>query len=565
MSLRVADERNQPLDLVHQVVVPKPLEAACRFEEAVPLEERAQVTLQLSGQVTRLLADFAAARERLATSPEGYLTFAEYEGARDLGLKFFDAMIALWEEADADTWDGEAVAAARHGSITAAQGFSDVLADDTDQVAGAMEKGRRVWEQLGGDALSRRELAEATFLIAGALEKSSQLAARVEKERLLMARLENDIRNWRQRDFTLRVLDPEGGPVEGADVEIVQTGHDFLFGCNLFALGRWGDAKQSALYEKRFLKLFNLAVVPLYWSVLEEHRGRPDFAACDAMVRWAVAHHVRVKGTPLVWQETAPRWAEELPADQVGPAVRDHVRQLVERYRDTVDAWDVVNRPGPGIRIGPAAIDPADVFRWAAEARPAGRLVVNLQEAETAADLVRRLAAKGVRPDAVGLQAHQHEGPWTLDLVQRRIEQAAAAGCPVQISEVTLLGSQETENQQADAVRRFYTAAFAARSVAGITWWDLSDRFAWRNAPAGLCRTDLSPKPAYKVLDHLINERWRTDASGRTGEDGKVTVRAFFGPYRIAVKAGDRQRTAEVHLGADGPNQIEVVLAAGKQ
>jgi len=52
--------------------------------------------------------------------------------------------------------------------------------------------------------------------------------------------------------------------------------------------------------------------------------------------------------------------------------------------------------------------------------------------------------------------------------------------------------------------------------VASITWWDLSDRFAWQNAPAGLVRADLSPKPAYRVLDRLINHLWRTDAAGRT-------------------------------------------------
>jgi endo-1,4-beta-xylanase len=115
-------------------------------------------------------------------------------------------------------------------------------------------------------------------------------------------------------------------------------------------------------------------------------------------------------------------------------------------------------------------------------------------------------------------------------------------------------------------VRHFYTAAFAYPKVESITWWDLSDRFALRNAPAGLLKADLSAKPAYKVLERLINHLWRTDAAGRTGPDGRIGVRAFFGTYRITVRQGARKATAEVHLGREGASAFEIVLppAGGK-
>ncbi len=38
-------------------------------------------------------------------------------------------------------------------------------------------------------------------------------------------------------------------------------------------------------------------------------------------------------------------------------------------------------------------------------------------------------------------------------------------------------------------------------------WWDLEDG-NWLNAPGGLVRKDLSPKPAYERLRTLIRDEW---------------------------------------------------------
>jgi len=566
VSVRVADEKDQPVDLKHQAAVPGVLERACRLDEAVTVGERAAACEFLNVQVASLQKDLEAALPRLAEMPEGYVTFAEYEGARDLGMRFFEALAAYWREAVCDPWDAEAVREAQKGAVAAARGFSEVLAQETERMAGAMQRGHKVWETLGGEALDRREFAAATLQIAELLAQSRLLAARIENERLLTARFENDIRNWRQRDLRVRVLDAEGGAVEDAEVEIVQTGHDFPFGCNLFAFRRWDDEKRNALYERRFRDLFNLAVVPLYWSVVEKQRGRPDFAATDAAVRWCRENHIQVKGHPLLWQEAVPRWVEELPAAEIRAAAQAHIRRTVERYRDTVDFWDVVQQPGPTVRVGPITIDPAEAVRWAAEAKPRGGLLASGDRPDDLADIARRARSWTVRLDAITLAAHQHEGVWPLDMVRKTLDAAAGGGVPVHVSEVAILGGPEAEAEQAEAVRHFYTAAFAHPKVAGITWWDLSDRFAWKNAPAGLVRADLSPKPAYKVLDRLLNHLWRTDAAGRTGEDGTIGTRAFFGSYRITAHQGKRKAAVDVHLARDGPAEFEVVLppAAGK-
>jgi endo-1,4-beta-xylanase len=566
VSVRVADEKDQPLEVRHQATVPEALARLCRIDEPLTIGERAETASHLSKQLAELEEELQGALARLAQAPEGYVTFAEYEGARAQGGRFFDAMAAFWREVGRDTWDVETVQEARKAAVEAARGFSEVLAEETEKMVGAMAKGHHVWEILGGDAPRRREAAAAVVRLAGLLAETRRLAARVENERVLAARFENDIRNFRQRDMALRVVDAEGNPVGAAEVEIVQTGHDFLFGCNLFAFRRWDDDKKNALYERRFRDLFNLAVVPLYWSAMERYKGRPDYEGADAAVAWCRERHIQVRGHALVWGEAVPRWVEELDVPQVRSAVQDHIRQVVQHFRNTVDLWDAVERPAPAPRVATVLIEPSDALRWAREASPRGQLLVGGGDAAPLAEAARQLSASGVRLDGIGLAAGQYDGAWPIDLVRKNLDAAASAGLPVHVTGVAVVGGPEDEAEQAEAVRHFYTAAFAYPKVESITWWDLSDRFALRNAPAGLLKADLSAKPAYKVLERLINHLWRTDAAGRTGPDGRIGVRAFFGTYRITVRQGARKATAEVHLGREGASAFEIVLppAGGK-
>jgi GH35 family endo-1,4-beta-xylanase len=328
----------------------------------------------------------------------------------------------------------------------------------------------------------------------------------------------------------------------------------------VFALGRWGDERKNRLYEQRFLRLFNLATVPAYWSALEGQRGRPDFKAFDAALEWARKHGLAVEAHPLLWDETVPPWLADLDAEEARAAAETHVRRLVGRAADRVAWWDLVCPAEGDFRAGSARIPVADAVRWSAEAAPAGRLVLIPPDPQRAGRLAETLAQAGAPGAAVGLLAQQHEGTWPVDLVQQALDASASARLPVRVVAVTILGGPEEEADQAEAVRRFYMTAFAQRQVGAVSWWDLSDRFAWQSVPGGLVRSDLSPKPAYNALDRLINRLWRTDAAGRTDEDGRVGARAFFGRYRITARADRRTAAAEVEFGPDGPRQVDLVL-----
>jgi len=561
-SVRVADADNRPLDLPHQATCPNPLRAACRLTDPASVSERAEVATFLSDQVARLQADLESAVPPLVETPDGYVAFAEYQSARALGRRFFEALATLWAEAVREHPNAERVRAAHHQAEDAARGFSEVLARQTDSLAADLMLRHDVWRRMSDEALSRGDLAQVTLHVADLVGRTRSLTGRLESERLLAARFENDIRNFRQRDVAVIVRDADGRPVPGADVTIVQQAHDFAFGCNLFAFGRWG--KKNDVYTQRFAHLFNLAVVPVYWSVVERQKGRPAYGRVDDAVRWCRSQGIRVRAHPLVWADAVPRWIEPLDADAARQALRAHVQRTVRRYRQTVDWWDVAYNPNGVVPVGSATVPTAEVMAWAAGARPAGGLVLSADDPATLAPAVRQAEDGDPRVAAVGATAHQHDGVWSMETIRRTVRQAASAGRPVHLAAVTILGGPGSEAEQAEAVRHFYTAAFATRQVAGITWWDLSDRFAWRNSPAGLLRADLSPKPAYHALADLVHRRWWTDAAGQTNAAGRTHARVFYGTYRITARAGGREATLEVALARGEAAPVEIVLPPGR-
>ena len=92
------------------------------------------------------------------------------------------------------------------------------------------------------------------------------------------------------------------------------------------------------------------------------------------------------------------------------------------------------------------------------------------------------------------------------------------------------------EAAQADAYEELYRIAFASPSVEAITIWDFADGTSWTGR-GGILREDLSPKPAYAALDRLLNVRWKTRVAGRTGSDGTLAFRGFYGGYTARVKS----------------------------
>jgi hypothetical protein len=110
---------------------------------------------------------------------------------------------------------------------------------------------------------------------APALVTMQELAEVAEqREREIIAATEAAIEKYRKADATIRIVDAEGRPVDGVRVSVEQTGHEFLFGCNIYMFGI------PERYEV-------LALLPLghptgKWGVAPRYRGAERITSWDA-------------------------------------------------------------------------------------------------------------------------------------------------------------------------------------------------------------------------------------------------------------------------------------------
>lgn len=386
--------------------------------------------------------------------------------------------------------------------------------------------------------------------------------------------VEERIRKYRTGTLTVRVKDAKGKAIPNAEVKVEQTRHAFLFGCNIFGLSPEDTSDLQRQYQERFAALLNYATLPFYWGSFEPQEGARQYERLEAMARWCREHGIMTKGHPLIWHEVYPRWAPSDP-DKAIPLLEARVKDIIPRYRDLIPYWDVLNEAtsapryantgvGAWIKRDGAVEVVGRAITWAREASKGLNTVLLYNDYDTSEEclaLLRGLQARKMLPDAIGIQSHMHGGTWPLTRVWAVTEEFAKFGLPLHYTETTVLsgpapqpgGSRETteegERAQAEYVERFYSLLFSHPSVEAITWWDFSDLRAWQNAPAGLVRKDMSPKPAYDRLMALIKGKWWTNAAARTDRNGTCSVRAFQGSHRITVKTPDgRTKTVEAQL-----------------
>ena len=394
----------------------------------------------------------------------------------------------------------------------------------------------------------------------------------------LFAGAEARIEQYRKADATVTVVDGAGNPVPGAAIRVEQTRHAFLFGANIFSWGKLPDKEREQAYRQRFAELLNYATLPFYWSMYEPHRDHPLHSHTVEVARWCKLQGILMKGHPLAWNHADPSW---LPAD---PAESHRLQMTriddcVNRFAGLIDRWDVINevtaydREQFAKHTAPkytamwqkyGQIDLAcECFRHARQANPQAALLINDYRIDPAYERVieKLVDEKGKRLyDVIGIQSHMHGGVWPNGQIWKVCERFARFGVPLHFTETTILSGERTwdktpgkpwpstpegEAFQAREVARFYVMLFSHPAVAGITWWDFSDFQAWKGAPAGLVRKDMSPKPAYEALKGLIKGKWWTTAEIKSGPDGAARLRGFLGNYRVAVNLGGKTAVLE--------------------
>ncbi len=387
----------------------------------------------------------------------------------------------------------------------------------------------------------------------------------------ILSTADRRIEKIRKADVTVRVLDRHGRPVDGAQVDVQQTRHAFLFGSTIASLFSYqGD--QHRKYTDQIGSLLNYATLTFYWGAYEPERGRTQAQRDlqERIARWCKERGIATKGHPLVWHEVYPSWAPNDP-DEVKALLRARVREIVSGFKGLINRWDVVNEAtvayerANGVsnwvkRDGAAAVV-AESLAWAREANPEATLLYNdFNISPSFEQLMEELVKRDASFDAIGIQSHMHRGEWRIERAWQVCETYARFGKPLHFTEITVLSGQhgwelprpwsttpDGEARQAKYVEQFYTVLFSHPAVEAITWWEPVDG-GWMGAPAGLLREDLSPKPVYHRLMRLIKGKWWTKDTVRTNARGEARVRGFLGEYRVTASGTAGKRTQQFSL-----------------
>jgi endo-1,4-beta-xylanase len=407
------------------------------------------------------------------------------------------------------------------------------------------------------------------------------------------------IQKYRMGSLTIHAVGSDGRPDRNAQVEITQTRHAFLFGCNVFGYDPADASPAQKAYQNQFAALFNYATLPFYWGAFEPKPGKQNYAKLQAMADWCHAHGITPKGHPLVWHEVWPSWAPQTP-DAAIPLLHARVTDLITHYHASIHFWDVVNEANAAASLSPPNGEsewikrdgPAPVVetalgwaRAAGQGAPETFLYNDYDVGSANVALLTQLQQDGKLPDVIGLQSHMHSGVWPLPKIWTVCQRFSQFGKPIHFTETTVLSgpnrtvdfngpypndwntTPDGEAAQADYVAQFYTILFSHPNLRAITWWDFSDNNAWLNAPAGLLRKDMTPKPAYTRLMTLIHKTWWTHLSGQTNRAGTVTQRVFYGEYLITVRDNKGRIGTQTlfYPEAAGPRSITIRVPSQKR
>lgn len=400
----------------------------------------------------------------------------------------------------------------------------------------------------------------------------------------VQAKIDSDIEKHRKADAIIMIPDI---PPESI-VNIKQIDHLFLFGGNIFLFGDMKSEAANEKYENTFGTLFNAATIPFYWKTLEPERGKPRYEAGssyeyrrpppDPVVEFCQSKGINMNGHAIIYGMRRwghPTWMPD-NRKEMEPVFEAHVRELAMRYKDRIQRWDVVNE---SINQANRGIMPDDytykTFKWAMKYFP-GSVQFNINDCDMHSgpsrryvEIIRDLIDRGIRIDNAGIQMHIFNPEEALKIaggadiltpekVYAVLDCLSEAERPIHISEVTISAPDDTpagKQIQAEITRNLYRLWFSYPKSMGITWWNVVDGGAAPGEPScsGLFDTEMNPKPAYEVLNELINHEWKTVLNVKAGQKGIIKFRGFKGRYLISWKDKNGKRhSTEFHLKNDG-------------
>jgi GH35 family endo-1,4-beta-xylanase len=246
------------------------------------------------------------------------------------------------------------------------------------------------------------------------------------------------------------------------------------------------------------------------WGSIEGTRDVYNWAPLDRIYNYARANNIPVKAHTFVWGNQSPSWLNNLSGPEVAAEIEEWIRDYCTRYPDTA-MIDVVNEATPG--HAPATYAQRAygndwiirVFQIARQYCPNAILILNdynvLSWNTNEFIAMARPAVQAGVVDALGLQAHGLED-WSFNDVSSKLNQVAALGLPIYISEYDV--ARTNDQQQLQIMQTQFPLFYNHPSVRGITLWGYVVGRTWVNG-SGLIQENGTPRPAMTWLMNYLD------------------------------------------------------------
>lgn len=274
---------------------------------------------------------------------------------------------------------------------------------------------------------------------------------------------------------------------------------------------------------------------------IHPEENRYNWQDADAIVDFGVTNGVKVRGHTLCWHSQAPRWfftdseGKDVSREVLLARLKQHITDVMTRYKGKIYAWDVVNEAvpdtGKGIYreskfykiVGEDYIQKA--FEYAHAIDPEAKLFYNDYNTESTAkrekiyQLVKKLKDKNVPIHGVGLQGHWSLYEPSQAELEKSIKTFADMRLAVQVTEldVSVYAKEHERRAKRETDKSVYTDEMMEKHsahykmlfdtfrkykgiVTGVTFWNVSDRSSW---------LDNFPVPGRKDYPLLFDERYK--------------------------------------------------------
>ncbi|MFB6136423.1 MAG: endo-1,4-beta-xylanase [Halobacteriaceae archaeon] len=298
-----------------------------------------------------------------------------------------------------------------------------------------------------------------------------------------------------------------------------------------------GHLDDDGRYRETLAREFDAATPEgaMKWAALRPSRETFAFDRADRIAAFADEHDMYLRGHTLVWHHAVPTWLREgeFSGAELDALLREHVETVAGRYRDDVDAWDVVNEPvtAGGLRetlwkrgLGEGYVERA--LRLADEAAPDTPLFLNEYgvarpnaKFDALYDLAAGLLDAGAPLDGVGVQLHT-----TVDTAptpaqfREVVRRFGDLGLDVHVTEMDV-GLYTTEPGELERQAAVYAGVLETcleePNCESFVTWGFTDRYTWlqsdyydgaaSKAPLPLDES-YDPKPAYEAMLETLRE-----------------------------------------------------------